>query len=115
MTQPAYLIARTASSWISASTARFATQARGRARVNYILNWLLFVLVVIEVTSGVAISAVALPALGVRTINDRSWRALHNMTLNWTLLAVGLHIAMNWRPIVVGVRRIIRPKPDAHE
>jgi hypothetical protein len=51
----------------------------------------------------VVISAVALPALGIRTINDRSWHALHNLTLNWTLLVIGLRVAMNWQPIAAGV------------
>jgi cytochrome b len=32
-------------SWISASTRRFAIRTDWRARVNYLLNWLLFVLI----------------------------------------------------------------------
>ena len=96
-------------SWISAGTRRFADR-NARARINYVLNWTLFVLILIELTSGVAISHVALPSVGVRTINDRSWRALHNGTLNWTLLVLGFHVAMNWRPLVVGVGRHVWPR-----
>lgn len=101
--------------WISASTQRFAVRSDWRGRVNYVLNCLLFVLIFIAITSGVVISAVALPAFGVRTINDRSWRALHNLTLNWTLLVIGLHVAMNWQPIVAGFGRHIRPGPLVRE
>ena len=92
-------------SWIRAATARVATRTSGRARVNYVLNWLLFILVVIEVLSGIVISNVALPAIGVSTINDRTWRALHNQALNLTLLLIGIHVAMNWRLLAAGVRR----------
>jgi hypothetical protein len=96
-------------SWISAGTRRFADR-NARARINYVLKWTQFVLILIELTSGFAISHVALPSVGVRTINDRSWRALHNGTLNWTLLVLGFHVAMNWRPLVVGVGRHVWPR-----
>jgi uncharacterized protein DUF4405 len=93
--------------WIRAASARFVTRASTRARTNYALNWILFILVTIEVTSGVAISQVALPFIGVPTINDRAWRALHNQTLNWTMLLLGVHVAMNWKPLAAGVRRYL--------
>lgn len=94
-------------SWIRDGTGRLFTRTDARGRANYLLNWILFVLVVIEVTSGIAISHAALPSMGLHTINDRSWRALHNVTLNWTMLVLGFHVAMNWRPLVTGVRRYI--------
>ena len=94
-------------SWIRAGTARFVGGSSLRARANYVLNWILFILVVLEVTSGVAISQVALPSVGVATVNDRAWRALHNQTLNVTLLLAGLHVAMNWQPLASGVRRYL--------
>jgi cytochrome b len=95
-------------SWIRAATARVATRTSGRARANYVLNWLLFILVVIEVLSGIVISNVALPAIGVPTINDRAWRALHNQTLNVTMLLIGIHVGMNWRLFATRVRRFFR-------
>lgn len=102
-------------SWISSGTRRLVSGSNRRARVNYVLNWLLFILILIEVTSGVAISRVVLPSIGIRTINDRSWRALHNLTLNWTMLMLGLHVAMNWRPLVIGVSRHVWPRRSAYE
>ena len=93
--------------WIAATTRRVIARRDARARVNYLLNGILFVLIGVEVTSGIVISQVALPVLGVRTINDRAWRALHNLTLNYTLLALGLHVAMNWRPLLVALRRLL--------
>ena len=93
--------------WISTNTRRVVSGRSRRARINYVLNWLLFVLIIIELTSGIAISQVSLPSIGIHTIDDRSWRALHNQTLNFTLLVLGLHVAMNWRPLFNGVRRYI--------
>lgn len=82
--------------WVAAATRRLLRGAPNRVRVNYILNALLFVLLTLVIASGVAISEVAAPSVGTRTIDDRAWRALHNLTLNWLLLIAGFHIAMNW-------------------
>jgi hypothetical protein len=100
-------------SWVRTATARVVTGGGARARVNYVLNWILFVLIVIEIASGIVISAVAVPAMGISTINDRAWRAVHNQTLNFTLLLIGLHVAMNWALLARGVRRyfLSQPKP----
>jgi hypothetical protein len=104
------LIART---WIALSIKRFGNLANWRARVNFCLNVVLFVLIVIEIFSGLMISRVALPYVGLKTINDRAWRLLHNLTLNWTLMVVGLHIAMNWTWIMTAFRRRVSNKPSA--
>lgn len=93
--------------WIATNMRRFLTHGNRRTRINLGLNWLLFILILMELVSGVMISRVALPAIGVITIEDRSWRALHNLTLNWTLLLLGIHVAMNWRPLVGGVQRYL--------
>jgi len=98
-------------SWISSTTRRVVSAPNRRTRINYVLNCLLFVLIIVEVTSGFEISQVSLPSLGIQTIDDRSWRALHNQTLNWAMLVLGFHLAMNWRPLFNGVRRYVwRPR-----
>jgi len=82
--------------WIKNSTGKFFKTTNRRTRFNFFLNTILFILVIIELVSGFFISQVALPGLGIKTINDRSWRSAHNLTLNFTLLFAGLHIAINW-------------------
>jgi len=91
--------------WIATTSKAIVARASRRARINYLLNWLLFILVVLEITSGLMISEVALPPFGFVTLNDRAWRALHNQALNWTHLVIGLHVAMNWRPLVLLIQR----------
>lgn len=95
--------------WISTATRRLGRPMPARFRINYLINVTLFVLVMLVIVSGVVISRVALPRLGVTMIEDRSWRALHNLTLNWLTLFTGLHLAMNWewvaRMLRLGSRR----------
>jgi hypothetical protein len=101
--------------WITSTTTDFRTRPNPRARINYLLNWLLFILIVLEITSGFMISQVALPTFGLATVDDRSWRALHNQALNWTHLVLGIHVAMNWQPLVLLVRRHITSGTRIHE
>lgn len=98
--------------WIASTTAGLVRRATWRTRVNFALNVILFILLVLVITSGIAISVVAVPALGVATIDDRAWRSLHNLTLNWLVLLTGFHVVMNWRPLVAGVRRAFAFRHD---
>jgi cytochrome b561 len=99
-------------SWIARATLVAPVRPGWRHRINYGLNWLLFALVILEITSGIVISVVALPSLGIPTIEDRAWRLLHNRFLNFLVLLVGIHIAMNWSALRTGIRRwFARPTP----
>jgi len=82
--------------WIQRSTKKFFQTANRRTRFNFVLNTFLFILVITELVTGFFISQAVLPNLGIKTINDRAWRAVHNETLNFTVLFAGLHVAVNW-------------------
>jgi hypothetical protein len=82
--------------WIQKATKRFFKAASKRTRFNFFLNTILFILVITELVSGFIISQVVLPGIGIKTINDRAWRAVHNVPLNFVVLFAGLHIAVNW-------------------
>jgi cytochrome b len=92
-------------SWIARATLVVPVRPGWRHRANYILNWFLFGSLVLEIVSGIMISAVAIPALGAATVEDRAWRNLHNRYLNLFALLVAIHIAMNWSALRSGLRR----------
>lgn len=91
--------------WIQNATRKFFKSATKRTRFNFLLNSILFILVIIELVSGSIISQVVLPGVGVETINDRSWRSVHNLPLNFVVLFAGLHIAINWGWIVAAFKK----------
>ena len=83
--------------WIVTAFKRAPAPTRRRDLANLVLNTALFVSTVVVVVSGLVISQVALPWMGVNTIDDRTWRTTHN---NWTdvvWVLICAHIAMNWR------------------
>lgn len=95
--------------WIQNATRKFFRTASRRTRFNFFLNTVLFVILITELVSGIIISQVVLPKVGISTINDRSWRAAHNVPLNFFVLFMGLHLAINWSWIVAAFRK----RPDS--
>src|SRR6266498_5789934 len=104
--------------WIVEVTKRLFGKAQWSARINYILNTLLFIDITIIIFSGLMISNVALPALGIQLALGGSWRMLHTTAANLFLLLVGLHVALHWQWIanmfkrMLAMRRAPQPTPQ---
>jgi hypothetical protein len=97
--------------WIVEVTRRMFSTAQWSARINYILNTLLFIDVTLVIFSGLMISEVALPLLGIQTTHGGIWRMLHGFTADFFLVLVGLHVALHWQWLVNMVKRML---PQRH-
>jgi hypothetical protein len=86
--------------WLAQTTRRFWANASSRARTNYVLNWLLFIDGILIMLSGILISEAVVPALGFDLPMNFTWRRLHDMSANISLLLLGLHTALHWSWIV---------------
>lgn len=93
--------------WIVEVTRRMFSTAQWSARINYILNTLLFIDVTVVIFSGLMISEVALPLIGIQTTHGGIWRMLHGFTADFFLVLIGLHVALNWQWIVNMVKRML--------
>lgn len=93
--------------WIVGVARRFFSVARWSARLNYLLNTLLFVDMTIVIFSGLLISEAALPLLGIQTVRGGIWRQLHDLSANLAVVLLGLHIALHWSWIVNAVKRYL--------
>lgn len=92
-------------SWVVQITRRFLSRVTPQARVNYVLNWLLFVDGVLIMFTGVMISKAVLPALGVQMPMNMFWRNLHSVTADLFIFILGLHLALHWNWVVNCVKR----------
>src|SRR4051812_23887141 len=63
--------------WIAAHTRKFVAAATPRERVNYLLNFGLFVCATVAILSGIMISAIAFPNVGERGRAGFHWHDLH--------------------------------------
>jgi hypothetical protein len=86
--------------WIIGISRRFLGKLGGQNRINYIVNWLLFIDGTLIMVSGVMISQAALPALGIQLPQGFGWRSLHELSTNLSLVLLGVHTALHWNWIV---------------
>ena len=93
--------------WIVEVTRRFFSKAQWSARINYILNALLFIDITLIIFSGLMISQVALPLVGIQLAQSGIWRGLHGAVANLFMVLVGLHVALHWQWIVNMFKRFV--------
>ena len=93
--------------WIVQITHRFFGALNGQTRINYVLNWLLFIDGSLMMLSGFMISESLLPYLGIELPRNLAWRSLHDLSANLFLLVLGLHTALHWSWIAENFKRYI--------
>lgn len=93
--------------WIVQISRRFTSRVNLQTRINYILNWLLFIDGSVMMLSGLMISEAVLPSLGIVLPRNFAWRGLHDLTANLFLLLLGLHTALHWGWVVDTFKRYI--------
>lgn len=91
--------------WIVKTLRRVVVPDSRRARINAVLNGTLFVMMTLTLFSGLAISEVVMPLMGVTTSTLIAWRKIHNLLASLSLGVVGFHVALNWDWIVGVVRK----------
>ena len=93
--------------WITQITRRFLGKVNNQSRINYILNWLLFIDGTLIMLSGFMISESVLPSLGISLPRNFAWRGLHDLSANLFLLLLGLHTALHWNWVVEAFKRYV--------
>src|SRR3954467_5212794 len=94
-------------SWIATTWGRIGSDPAPRARINFLLNATLFVMMTVVVITGVVISQYALPILGMGSHGSQRWEQLHNFTSSLITVVVALHLALNWSWIKRAMRRYL--------
>ena len=77
------------------------------SRLNLVLNLALFVAFSVAVFSGLMISRVVLPGLGLELEHSATWRGLHAQSADLVLVLVGFHLALHWKWIFRVVRKYV--------
>lgn len=93
--------------WVIQITKRFTSKMNGQTRINYILNWAMFVDVTLVMLSGLAISRAVMPSIGIAFPENFAWRSLHDLSANLFILLLGLHTALHWNWVVDTFKRYI--------
>lgn len=94
--------------WIVVALRTFFTRLPNLTRVNLVLNLALFVTMTTVIFTGIAVSEIALPAVGLQSMGHNPYmRHLHFLSADALILVVGLHLGLNWRWILTMLRRYV--------
>jgi len=96
--------------WVIRTTRKLLRRG-GRDRFVYLVNLLLLLSMTLCIASGILISEVALPELGITLPASSFWRQMHDTTATLTLILVPIHAALRWRWIVGVARRSAAWRP----
>jgi hypothetical protein len=91
--------------WVVRTTKRLFG-SRGHDKLIYAVNVAMLFAMGLCVASGIAISRVVLPALGLYPVETPFWWRLHVLTAEVTVGLVPVHVALRWRWIAGVVRRM---------
>jgi hypothetical protein len=96
--------------WVVRTTQKLLRPG-GRERFIWLVNLLLLLCMTLCIASGILISEVALPELGITLHSSSFWRQMHDTTATLTLILVPIHAALRWRWIVGVARRFAAWRP----
>lgn len=97
--------------WVLRTTKRLLSR-RGHDRGIWLVNLALLVAMTLCVASGLLISRVVLPFLGLYPLEGPFWNRLHTLTAEVSLGLVPVHVALRWRWVLrVGRRLLTRRGP----
>lgn len=93
--------------WVATITGRLLSATSFKNRLNSVMMVVLFLAFVSIIVSGLVISEVALPWLGVRTAYSSFWLWLHLLSVDVVLYSTALHLALHWKWITGRYNRYV--------
>jgi hypothetical protein len=93
--------------WVVTTTRRLLSATSLQNRVNYLLVVGIFIGFVSIIASGLLISEVALPWIGVTPPGAPFMLWLHLASVGWVIWLTTIHLAVNWRWIASASDRLI--------
>lgn len=91
--------------WVVAITKQFFRKLLHESRLNYVLNALLLIDMIVIAVSGILISR----TLGLNFDGGRALQPIHIMASYLSLVLIGLHVALHWKWIITHVQKYLIP------
>lgn len=94
--------------WIANVTIEYFKKFFHRSRLNYIVDLLFFVAMTGSLFSGLMISKDVMSTLGIQLGEvSRSWKSIHTLASDASLILLGIHFALHWKWVVSNIGRYI--------
>ncbi|MCA0455129.1 MAG: DUF4405 domain-containing protein [Chloroflexi bacterium] len=93
--------------WSWGITKSFFRNLFHTSRLSYILNILLLVDMGVIIVTGILISETLGLNLGISRRSEQTFKSLHVLGSNFSLMLVGLHVAIHWKWILSNTKKYI--------
>jgi hypothetical protein len=99
--------------WIVQVGAQFFRKLWRQSRLNFVVNSLFFIAMTGTIFSGLMISQSVLATLGIQLDVSRSWKSIHTLMSDASVILLGVHFALHLKWVAANVGRyIIDPVRD---
>lgn len=93
--------------WLVKVTVEFFKKFFHQSRLNYVVDALFFVAMTAALLSGLLISKDIMSLLGIQLDVSRSWKTIHNLASDASIILLGVHFALHWNWVVTNIGRYI--------
>jgi len=94
--------------WLVKITTEFFKKFLHESRLNYAVDALFFIAMTGSLFSGLMISKDVLSTLGIQLGDvSRSWKSIHTLASDASLIMLGIHFALHWKWVVANIGRYI--------
>jgi hypothetical protein len=90
--------------WLVNVAPKFFRKLFHQSRLNYVVDVLFFIAMTAVMFSGLMISKSILTTLGIQLEVSRSWKTIHTLASDASLILLGLHIALHFKWIVSSLK-----------
>ena len=93
--------------WLAKVTTEFFKNLFNQSRLNYMVDALFFVAMTAAILSGLMISKDVMSFFGIQLDVSRSWKTIHNLASDASVIMLGIHFALHWKWVVTNIGRYI--------
>jgi len=93
--------------WIVGVAPRFFANLFHESRLNFVIDMVFFLSLIFVMVSGLALSKIALPALGIKPAFSLFWRKGHAISADVALITLGIHCGLHARWLATNAKRFL--------
>lgn len=93
--------------WIINVGREFFRKFLHQSRLNFVVDTLFFIAMTGSLFSGILISKNVMAALGIQLDVNHSWKMIHTLASNASLIVLGVHFALHWKWVVTSIGRYV--------
>lgn len=93
--------------WLIRVGGEFFKKLFHQSRLNFVVDALFFIAMTGAMFSGLMISKSILSTLGIQLDAGRSWKSIHSLTSDASIILLGIHFALHWKWVVMNIGRYI--------